>query len=157
MGTAVLRLPRRGYPIEHRTLPRLPRRSRAHDADKVSDVQRARHLYWRPRLYHSLRDARRTSVMDSVDGVQIYEGYYTLRHDILRLVGRDSSEYLMTNLTTLSLPLQREGLLGIWLRNKTTLLSITTQSSNRPTTRRPASSQILFLCHRREGVCSSCH
>ena len=36
--------------------------------------------------------------MDSGDGVPIYEGD-TLRDDILRLAGRDSSEYLMTNLT----------------------------------------------------------
>ena len=36
-------------------------------------------------------------VMDSGDGVPIYE-CYTLRPDILRLAGRDSSEYLMTNL-----------------------------------------------------------
>ena len=63
----------------------------------------------------TIRFGRTTDiVMDSVDGVPIYEGYYNLRHDILRLVGRDSSEYLVTNLTTLSLlSLQRAGLLGI--------------------------------------------
>ena len=37
-------------------------------------------------------------VMDSGDSVSIYEGD-TLCHDILRLAGRDSSEFLMTNLT----------------------------------------------------------
>jgi len=37
-------------------------------------------------------------VMDSGDGVPIYGGY-TLRHAILRLAGRDLSEYAMMNLT----------------------------------------------------------
>ena len=36
--------------------------------------------------------------MDHGDGVPIYE-CYTLRHDILRLSGRDLSVYLMMNLT----------------------------------------------------------
>ena len=72
-------------------------------------------------------------VMDSGDGVPIYEGY-TLRHAILRLADRG----------TLSLPSQRGRLLGISSSNCATLLWITTQSSNRPrnlTRRRPTFSQ----------------
>ena len=84
---------------------------------------------WRPRLSHSIRthDGHR-------DGVPIYEGY-TLRHDIFRLSGRDLSK------STLPLLPQRGGLLGISSRNCVTLLCVATQSSNRSTARRPASSQ----------------
>ena len=63
---------------------------RAHDAHQLSDVQRARHVFGDPDC------PIRCGTPD--DNVPLYEGY-ALRHDILRLAGRDSSEYLVTNFT----------------------------------------------------------
>ena len=110
------------------------------DRSLARDVQRAHHVHGGPDCL--VRFGTTDIVMDSGDGVPIYE--VALHHAIFRLVDRDFSGYLMKNLTSLtegtfSLSPQRGRLLVMSKRNRATLAWITTQSSNRLTTRRFAS------------------